>query len=161
MYDEKIKNYIVEQAPIVEGVYKFKGSVNEYSQLPALAEVGDVYNVVNLNGMNFSWTGSQWDALGAELVGKRGSVNSAEIFNDYSRNTATAIYAHAEGANTHATGANSHTEGWGTHATNNNAHAEGGGTHAEGADSHTEGNSTYATANTAHAEGYATRAEAA
>lgn len=45
-------------------MYEWKGSVDTKSALPADAEVGDVYNVVDEKGMNYGWTGSEWDALG-------------------------------------------------------------------------------------------------
>lgn len=45
-------------------VYKFKGSVNAFADLPNDAETGDVYDVKNEDGMNYGWTGTEWDALG-------------------------------------------------------------------------------------------------
>ena len=53
----------------ITGVYKFKGSVTNESNLPTNAAVGDVYNIVNASvfggpGMNVVWTGTAWDALG-------------------------------------------------------------------------------------------------
>ena len=45
-------------------VYKYKGSVLELSDLPTECEIGDVYNVVNENGKNFAWTGTEWDDIG-------------------------------------------------------------------------------------------------
>lgn len=45
-------------------VYKFKGSVANYAALPTEGlEVGWVYNVED-TGMNYAWTGTEWDALG-------------------------------------------------------------------------------------------------
>lgn len=45
-------------------VYKFKGSVANYAALPTEGlEVGFVYNVED-TGMNYAWTGTEWDALG-------------------------------------------------------------------------------------------------
>lgn len=45
-------------------VYKYKGSVDTYTDLPAENNtVGDVYNV-EASGMNYAWTGESWDALG-------------------------------------------------------------------------------------------------
>ena len=47
-------------------VYKFKGTKATYEELPASEnEVGDVWNVTGNNGMNYVWTGTEWDALGA------------------------------------------------------------------------------------------------
>ena len=53
-------------------VYKYKGTVNNYTDLPTSANNGDVYNVVNGYGLypagtNYAWNGSAWDALGGAL----------------------------------------------------------------------------------------------
>lgn len=55
----------------VSSVYRVKGSVQNYEDLPANPEVGDVYNVINANpehhitaGENVVWNGTQWDELG-------------------------------------------------------------------------------------------------
>ncbi len=46
-------------------VYKFKGSVANYTALPATdLVVGDVYDVKD-TGMNYAWNGTDWDALGS------------------------------------------------------------------------------------------------
>ncbi|HPQ79100.1 MAG TPA: hypothetical protein PLG47_01445 [Candidatus Dojkabacteria bacterium] len=48
----------------VSAVYKFKGSVNTYADLPATNQVvGDVYNV-NDTGINYAWDGTEWDNIG-------------------------------------------------------------------------------------------------
>lgn len=48
-------------------VYKYKGSVDSYDLLPTMnLETGDVYNVAD-TGMNYAWTGAEWDALGATV----------------------------------------------------------------------------------------------
>ena len=48
----------------VSAVYKFKGSVNTYADLPATNQVvGDVYNV-NDTGINYAWDGTEWDDIG-------------------------------------------------------------------------------------------------
>lgn len=44
-------------------VYKFRGSVAAKDDLPADAAQGDVYNVAD-TGVNYGWTGTEWDALG-------------------------------------------------------------------------------------------------
>lgn len=44
-------------------VYKYKGSVADYSSLPSSATSGDVYNTED-TGMNYAWTSSGWDSLG-------------------------------------------------------------------------------------------------
>lgn len=57
----------------ISGVYKYKGSKTNYSNLPTSGNVtGDVWNVVNAYGdypagTNFAWTGSAWDALGGAV----------------------------------------------------------------------------------------------
>ena len=48
-------------------VYKYGGSVENFSDLPTdltNEQTGVVINVRNPNGMNYVWTGSEWDALG-------------------------------------------------------------------------------------------------
>lgn len=48
----------------VASAYKYKGSVATVSDLPASGNtVGDVYDVQS-NGINYAWTGTEWDALG-------------------------------------------------------------------------------------------------
>lgn len=54
----------------ISTVYNFKGSVDNYSDLPAEAGVGDVYNIKNASlanninaGDNVAWTGTEWDKL--------------------------------------------------------------------------------------------------
>lgn len=48
-------------------VYKYAGSVDNFSDLPTNLtneQTGVVVNVRNPNGMNYAWNGSEWDALG-------------------------------------------------------------------------------------------------
>lgn len=48
----------------IVGIYKYKGSVAAFSNLPAQDNsVGDVWNV-EATGMNYAWDGASWDALG-------------------------------------------------------------------------------------------------
>jgi len=48
----------------VASVYKYKGSVSTYNNLPTTNRiVGDVYDVQD-TGMNYAWNGSDWDSLG-------------------------------------------------------------------------------------------------
>ncbi len=47
----------------VDKVYRFKGSVDTFEDLPQDAQEGDVYNV-NDSGANYAWTGETWDNLG-------------------------------------------------------------------------------------------------
>lgn len=53
----------------ITGMYKYKGTVTNESNLPTSNTVGDVYNITNASsyggaGMNVVWTGTAWDALG-------------------------------------------------------------------------------------------------
>ena len=51
----------------LSSVYRYKGSVATVAALPTTGRtVGDVYNV-EADGMNYAWTGSAWDALGASI----------------------------------------------------------------------------------------------
>lgn len=61
----------------ITGVYRYKGSVAAYANLPSSGqETGDVYNV-ETNGQNYAWTGSAWDSLGEIFTIT--SVTNAEI----------------------------------------------------------------------------------
>ena len=62
----------------VSSVYKYKGSVSTYSNLPSTGlTTGDVYNVES-DGQNYAWTGSAWDALGGtvDLSGYQTKIDS-------------------------------------------------------------------------------------
>lgn len=57
----------------ITGVYQFKGSVNTYADLltkSATAEIGDVWEVIHPDGINYAWVGEDlthpdgWDSLG-------------------------------------------------------------------------------------------------
>lgn len=61
----------------ITNVYKYKGSVATYSALPSTGlTAGDVYNV-EADGMNYGWTGTAWDALGATFTIT--SISNADI----------------------------------------------------------------------------------
>lgn len=60
----------------ITGIYRYKGSVATVSALPTNASVGDVYNV-EADGMNYAWTGTEWDALGSSFTIE--SLTNAEI----------------------------------------------------------------------------------
>lgn len=52
----------------VSAVMRYKGEVNDYTDLPSNAEVGDVYNIKNSSeyneaGDNAVWNGISWDIL--------------------------------------------------------------------------------------------------
>ena len=80
----------------------------------------------------------------------------AEIFNNYSLNTASGEYSHAEGDNTTASGNDSHAEGYATTASGASSHAEGNNTVASGFSSHVEGKGNTASGFYSHAEGVGT-----
>lgn len=64
--DTELKNEITAIKAKASSAYHFKGSVANETELVNIEnpEVGDVYNVID-TGMNFAWTGSDWDNLGA------------------------------------------------------------------------------------------------
>lgn len=56
----------------ISSLYKYAGTVATYADLPANASQGDTYNVETAYqsypaGTNWSWTGTEWDALGGWL----------------------------------------------------------------------------------------------
>lgn len=67
----------------IVGMYKYKGSVANSSNLPTSNQVtGDVYNIVNVSsygpaGTNVAWDGSKWDALGGLFEIE--SITNAEL----------------------------------------------------------------------------------
>lgn len=61
----------------ITNVYKYKGSVEAFANLPTENNTpGDVYNVES-SGMNYAWTGTTWDALGEILDIE--AITNAEI----------------------------------------------------------------------------------
>lgn len=51
----------------IASAYKYKGSKATYDALPTTGNtVGDVWNVES-DGMNYAWTGSEWDSLGTAV----------------------------------------------------------------------------------------------
>lgn len=72
----------------ISAVYKYKGSVATYQDLPDTdLTIGDVYNVQS-DGNNYAWTGTEWDKLGgdidlsnyytkSEIDGMIGNINNA------------------------------------------------------------------------------------
>lgn len=112
--------------------------------------------------------------LGGAAIGRKGTAEGAEIFNNYDNNvasgydshaeghytTASGDYSHSEGGNTKASGNNSHAEGDGAKAIGLNSHAEGKGAEAHGADSHAEGRYAKAYGEGSHAEGFGTTVSA-
>lgn len=51
----------------ISSVYKYKGSVATYADLPSQnLTIGDTYNVES-DGSNYSWNGTAWDKLGGDI----------------------------------------------------------------------------------------------
>ena len=88
------------------------------------------------------------------VIGRPGTGENAEVFNNYSQNIASGRNSHAEGDQTNASGNESHAEGSGTTASGSHSHAEGRYTIASGDESHAEGEYTVAGGYSSHAEGY-------
>jgi hypothetical protein len=78
-------------------IYRYKGTVATYSDLPSTGlTIGDVYNVEE-DGSNYAWNGTIWDKLGGEvdLSGYynktqtdellSGKVNNSELNNYYTK----------------------------------------------------------------------------
>lgn len=61
-----IDNLSARLEAAIAGVLHYKGSVATYGDLPAEAEIGDVYNVID-TGANYAWTGEEWDELGSTV----------------------------------------------------------------------------------------------
>ena len=163
----------------VEGKYNIKdnSSSGKYVHI-----VGNGYSdTTRSNAHTIDWNGVGWFKSGLKIggngqddtaavevatkididntIGRKGTGENAEIFNDYTNNQATGAFSHAEGSYTKAIGYVSHTEGIGTTASEAYAHAEGISTTALAANSHAEGNSTHAEGNDSHAEGYLSTAK--
>jgi hypothetical protein len=52
----------------LSAVYRYRGSVNTFADLPTTDRIiGDVWNVITPNGMNYAWNGTEWDALGGAV----------------------------------------------------------------------------------------------
>lgn len=61
----------------ITNAYRYKGTVSSVSDLPSSGNTaGDVYNV-EANDMNYAWTGTAWDPLGATFTIT--SITNAEI----------------------------------------------------------------------------------
>lgn len=70
--DEALQKYVTKedfeelQSKVTQPL-NYKGSVNEFSDLPADAKIGDVYNVIS-SDMNYAWTGEAWDQFGSSQL---------------------------------------------------------------------------------------------
>ena len=165
-----------------------KGRIDDISDLPVDASVGDVY-LVGLSGDgNFEeyvctevsgnpatpvWenlghvkTQSDWNQSNNSSDNyilnkpaiKAGQGEGSIVEGNLAGNSSMGKYSHAEGRDTTARGDYSHTEGYQTQATNSFSHAEGQATQATGSQSHAEGWDTTASGPQSHAEGAHTTA---
>ena len=133
-----------------------------YSAGTGISIVG---NVISATGGGTTYTaGRAIDIDGNNVISfdlpiSAGTGTDSLIYN-YSGNTASGSYSHAEGRNTIASGDyGAHAEGNNTSASSYSSHAEGSSTVASGLYSHTEGYVTKASGNNgAHAEGWNTTA---
>lgn len=133
-----------------------------YSAGTGISIVG---NVISATGGGTTYTaGRAIDIDGNNVISfdlpiSAGTGTDSLIYN-YSGNTASGSYSHAEGRNTIASGDyGAHAEGNSTSASNYSSHAEGSSTVASGSYSHAEGYVTKASGNNgAHAEGWNTAA---
>lgn len=66
----------------IANVYIYCGSVASYADLPSTGlRAGDVYNVEDTE-MNYGWTGTAWDQLGANAVIKDNAVTTNKLANN-------------------------------------------------------------------------------
>ena len=66
----------------IANVYIYCGSVASYADLPSTGlRVGDVYNVEDTE-MNYGWTGTAWDQLGANAVIADNAVTTNKLANN-------------------------------------------------------------------------------
>ena len=61
----KIEN-LEQRLQNISSAYIYKGTVADFASLPTTADIGNVYNVKD-GGMNYAWTGTEWDALGPTI----------------------------------------------------------------------------------------------
>ena len=87
--------YIRSKETIDKQVYKYKGTVEDITALNAIVspEEGDTYNVTAENGVNFVWTGTEWDAVGQVV-----SVSNSVITGDANPVSGDAVYSFVQGA---------------------------------------------------------------
>lgn len=160
-----------------QGVITIKGTDTKYSlPIASSTKLGGVKIGSNINiGTDGTisvdkaavYTGSEGDFGTIDVtdgnislssaVGRKGSANGSEVFNDYENNIASGDSSHAEGYRTQALGVMSHTEGSRTIVTAKSAegHAEGYLTKVNGwTGAHAEGSKTEANGVTSHAEGH-------
>ncbi len=70
---DKLEQDVIDLKSDITGVYQFKGAVDTYEELltkSATAEIGDVWEVIQPDGINYAWVGKSvahpdgWDSLG-------------------------------------------------------------------------------------------------
>lgn len=77
----------------ISAVYKYKGSVTSYTNLPTSGQIiGDVYNVTD-SGINYAWDGSGWDDIGGVEALATASNNGLISKEDFSKLAGIAINA--------------------------------------------------------------------
>ncbi len=93
--EKLVKNYVDSK---ISSVYRYKGSVATYNDLPTEnLQIGDVYDVKD-TGMNYAWNGTSWDELGMNIdaslfelkENKVTSISSASTDTEYP--SASAVY---------------------------------------------------------------------
>ena len=73
----------------ISSVYKYRGSVATYQDLPDTnLTIGDVYNV-ETDGSNYAWDGTDWDKLGGtiDISGKEDKTNKVTSISSNSTDT--------------------------------------------------------------------------
>ena len=83
-YYKKSETYTKQEVDgKLSSVYKYKGTVASYNNLPSTGlTIGDVYNVED-TGDNYAWTGTDWDKLGGDidLSGYQTKIDSTHKLN--------------------------------------------------------------------------------
>lgn len=126
---------------------------------PTVWKTGDIVSSERLNKIEEGIAnagGGSFDLSDRMAKGEgEGSVVEGRLEDDQytNKNSATGVFAHAEGQGTEATGESSHAEGIKTKATGLASHAEGLFAVATGQHSHAEGYTTTASGDYSHAEG--------
>ena len=96
-----INNILANYAKLTDitAAYRYKGTVDNYSDLPTAHKIGDVYNIKNADaankikaGDNVVWNGTEWDNLSG-VVDLSAYLTKAESDKLYLGKTATAANA--------------------------------------------------------------------
>lgn len=153
--------WVDQQGEVYLGNGNIYGGAGNGEDVPFCFETGYV-NVAEAGTYTFSITTMERKYYPIDerflppVIGRPGTGENAEVFNDYPSNIASGDYSHAEGGRTKASNSYSHAEGYETVASGSYSHAEGFDTKAFGPDSHAEGFNTTASGNYSHAEGNST-----